>query len=186
VDDQAQTPAAPRDRGEAERPAEVAGEPSRAAMVHPSITDAALIARWQSVARSAAELGPVLRGVVTNCTLVRFAGGKAVLECPDRLRTAAVKQAAKLGELFGREMGTPVVVEIFDPAAEQPATTDDGSGAGDASDAAAAASPEAGATAGGDIAGVRPDPMMATEHPLVKQAVELFQARVVDVQPRKG
>ena len=131
----------------------------------------------------------MLRGVVTNCTLMRFAGGKAVLECPDRLRPAAVKQAAKLGELFGREMGTPVVVEIFDPAAEQPATTDDGSGAdvaGDASDAAATASPKGGATAGGDIAGVRPDPMMATEHPLVKQAVELFQARVVDVQPRKG
>lgn len=164
---------------EAQRPAEASGEPSRAAMVHPSITDSAIIARWQSVARAAAELGPVLRGVVTNCTLLRAASGKIVLDCPDRLRTAALKQAAKLGELFSREMGAAVVVEIYDPeaAAAKEAAGDEG---GDALEAGEASEPAAVPTP------ARPDPVMATEHPLVKQAVELFQARVVDVQPRRG
>lgn len=162
---------------EVQRPAEASGEPARAAMVHPSVTDAAIIGRWQSVARAAAELGPVLRGIVSNCTLLRAAGGKVVLDCPDRLRTAALKQAAKLGELFSREMGAAVVVEIYDPEAAKEAAEAEG---GDALEAGESSAPATVPTP------ARPDPVMATEHPLVKQALELFQARVVDVQPRRG
>lgn len=170
--------AAPVAVSEAEaKPAEAAptGEPARAAMVHPSFTDAARIDCWQRVARSASDVSPVLRGIVINCTLLRYEGGKVLLDCPERFRPMAVKHAAKLGEMFSRESGAAVVVEIHDP--EAAAATAGGGGAGAEGEAASLVP---------TVAPARPDPVMVTEHPLVKRALELFQARVVDVQPRKG
>jgi hypothetical protein len=119
--------------------------------------------------RAASEAGPLLRGVVTNCTLVRLEGGRAVLDCPERLRPQALKQAQRLGEVFSREHGSAIVVEIIDPEAL----------------AAQASEPGAAQTPAHAVA-PRAEPTDVSEHPLVKQALELFGARVVDVQPRRS
>lgn len=138
---------------------------------------------WSRVVQSGMTQSPVLRTVLMNTILVSFSadGGvrRAVLCVNERFASGAIKQRERITELFQRECGGPVEVEFQDTNARAagkgtPAATD----------------PEADAQGGGGAAPphaapARPDAVQIGEHPLVKHALEVFGAKIVDVQQRR-
>lgn len=140
---------------------------------------------WSKVVQVCVQQHPLLRALVTNSMLVSLEGEKALLSCAERFALSAPKWREKLGELFTRERGTTTVVEFEAPGGSPESAA---AVSGDAGAASESTSPGAGApaaAAGGAAAFTRPamPGPGAVEHPLVKQAIELFGARVVDVQP---
>lgn len=140
---------------------------------------------WSKVVQVCVQHHPLLRALVTNSMLVSLEGEKALLSCAERFALSAPKWREKLSEVFTRERGATTAVEFEVPGAPpESAGTEGGGEAGAASDSTAQS---AGAQASTGAAASFTRPAMpgpgAVEHPLVKQAIELFGARVVDVQP---
>jgi hypothetical protein len=133
----------------------------------------------------AENLSPLLRAVLINSTLESLEGGKAIVVCSGRYAADAEKRwRASITELLSREAGTAVELIIRSaegtpaPAEAPPAGTPD------AADAAEPAAPRPQPAPG---PGRAPAQALnnAAEHPLVKQALELFGGRIVDIQPRR-
>ena len=143
---------------------------------------------WSKVVHTCVQQHPLLRALVTNSMLVSLEGEKALLSCAERFAAGAHKWSEKLSEVFTRERGATTIVEFEQPAAPPVAAEggeNGGAESGEAGASAQATAPSAapaGAGVGGGLRPAMPGPG-ALEHPLVKQAIELFGARVVDVQP---
>jgi hypothetical protein len=149
---------------------------------------------WSNVVHAGMAQSPVLRTVLMNTMLVSFTtdGGarRATLCCSERFANGAAKQRDRIAELFQRECGGPVEIIFQDTLAAQanstgtqPAAPLTNTAAADANAASDTASPAT------DI-NPRPLPPRAaptqiSDHPLVKHALEVFSAKIVDVQPRR-
>lgn len=133
---------------------------------------------WGRVVRAGGEKGPLLRVFLMNASLHSLSGGKAVIICAERYLSGAPKWVVTLADLLTREAGEAVQVEI---RGDSPAGGSSGAPGADGQQggAAAGAAGAAGAVGGGGAMNVLDDP-------LVKQAVEMFGAKVVDVQPRRN
>lgn len=158
---------------------------------------------WARVVRACGQTNPILRAILTNSTLLGLENGSALLTCSERFAVGAKKHQAAIAQAFERELGRPIVVEFRDalgvPAAgatggnseTAPGSATDGvssdsptSQEGQPATAAGGATEDAGPQAKAPVRNFNSN--TAAEHPLVKQAMELFGAKIVDVQPRKG
>lgn len=137
---------------------------------------------WSKVVHTCVQQHPLLRALVTNSMLVSLEGEKALLACAERFAAGAHKWSEKLSEVFTRERGATTIVEFEQPVAPPVAAGEEGVAAG-ASETGASGNADAPATAPTVSARPTMPGPGAIEHPLVKQAIELFGARVVDVQP---
>jgi hypothetical protein len=113
---------------------------------------------WARIVRSPA-VTPVLRAILTNSTLVELKDTAAVLNTAPRFLAGAKSRLSEIAAIFEKELGRRIDVTIQEPEAPPENAA--------SSDAAPAAQP--------------PSPV---EDPLVKIAMELFNARIVSVQPR--
>jgi len=156
------------------KPEEATGRTAQGTGEQPE-TPPDLAALWTRVIRSPG-LHPVLRAILTNSSLASLVGGKATIVCGPRFAAGAPKWAGNIAELLAKEAGAPVEVIVRGAAASEPSATGEveprSVGAVDPAPQATSPAP-------------RVNIVQATEHPLVKQALELFGGRVVDVQPRK-
>lgn len=107
--------------------------------------------------------GPFGR-LLANTELVELTGGRAVLDPEQRALVGA--KLEDLGKLFTRVTGNEIVVELKPET--DPASTASEETTGDTEQ------PES------DDLHIR-----AREHPLVKAALEVFDAEIVDVRPKK-
>ena len=145
---------------------------------------------WSKVVRTAGATSPILRAVLTNASLESVKGDSAVVACAPRFMAGARKMQGAIAEALSRELGRVVSVDLREvgEAGGEVLTGARQSSAGEAPGAVggAAASPEAPATPASAEAAPKAvfNPNQALEHALVKQAMELFGARVVDVKPR--
>jgi hypothetical protein len=151
----------------------------------------------------------VLRTVLTYLrpVSVDVAGGRIVLSGAGRYVESARGRHGQIVEVCRRELGRAieVVIQSDDPAMAREAGEESGLGNPAVTDPAGV---EAGADAAGALRGGAGDskvdnaasaeprgaegtgatggtPMMPGDHPLVKEAMELFGARIVDVQHRR-
>lgn len=108
----------------------------------------------------------MLRAILTNSTLVEVKDGAAVLDTPERFAAGARSRLGEIAAVFERELGRRIEVTLREPG---PASGETGEGAG-------------GEAAGAPAAPV--SPVSPVDDPLVKIAMELFNARIVSVQPR--
>ena len=121
-----------------------------------------------------------------NASLVEFkpAEGVAALACPARYVAGAKARVAEIAAVFEKEMGRAFAIWIVEPeggAAEtapavQQAVAPAASGGGEQHAAPAAPVPSPAGEARGAF--------NPNDDPLVKQALELFNARIVSIQPR--
>lgn len=143
---------------------------------------------WTRVIR-AEDLSPLLRAVLINSTLESLEGGRATVVCSGRYAADAQKKwRASITELLSREAGTAIELTIRSA-----------DGAAAMVEAPVAAASEAEATMDAASVPIPPRPASvpsparmpaqslnnAADHPLVKQALELFGGRIVDIQPRR-
>ncbi len=113
---------------------------------------------WAQVL-SAASGNRRMRILLNDCSLVNVADDQVVIAVSDALLSAAQSNEKELGDLLARAWDRAVKVELR--------------GASQVAPAGAASEPA-------------PEPTTPiTEHPLVKQAMELFSAKLVGVQARK-
>lgn len=150
---------------------------------------------WARVLRGQ-DVPPVLRAVMTNLQPVSIdlEVGRIVLAGAGRYAESGRVRLSQIAEACRRELGRPAEVLI------QNLDQGEGDGPADSAiDPSAAAVPGPGETAEGPVEaaadGNRPvapatvsvatPPMMPSQHPLVKEAMELFGARIVDVQYRR-
>lgn len=117
---------------------------------------------WARIVRSP-TLTPMLRAILTNSTLVEVKDGAAVLDTPARFAAGARSRLGEIAAVFERELGRRIEVSLREPG---PASGDTGE------------------SAGGEAAGAPAAPVSPVDDPLVKIAMELFNARIVSVQPR--
>jgi hypothetical protein len=168
-------------------PSELATAPATPQPVEPRVlpsTPAALAPLWSKVIR-AEGISALLRAVLINSTLESLEGGRATIVCAGRYAADAQKKwRGSIVELLSRESGAPIeltiqstdggVIQTPSPAAAEPA------------DASSPNSPTSQTPTSAPPAPSRPGaPNSAAEHPLVKQALELFGGRIVDIQPRR-
>jgi hypothetical protein len=113
---------------------------------------------WARIVRSP-TLSPVLRAILTNSTLVELKDTAAVLNTAPRFLSGAQSRLSEIAAVFEKELGRRIEVTLQEPEA----TPADAS-AGEEAPAAAPPSP--------------------VDDPLVRIAMELFNARIVSVQPR--
>lgn len=133
---------------------------------------------WSRVVRSAGASSPILRAVLTNATLETVDGDAAVVTCASRFLPGARKLQGAIAQALSRELGREMRVDLRSSDAEE---------APSLAAALDAATPEADAHARTSAEPAsRPsfNPNLAVEQALVKQAIELFGARVVEVKPR--
>lgn len=131
---------------------------------------------WSRVVRSAGGTTPILRAVLVNSSLDKVDGDTAVVICPQRYIAGGRKNIEPIQKAFSLELGRSVLVEfrLPDGEVEREAASAD----------AGASEAHAGAPDGVHAPATTFNPNLAVEHELVKQAMELFGARVVDVRPR--
>jgi hypothetical protein len=128
-------------------------------------------------------MSPILRAILTNSSLVSLEAGKASVVCAPKFAAGAPKWSSQIAELVAREHGSPVEVTVRAAGSgetiEAPAPdVSPNAPSADGTEAAPGAAPHAASTS-------RVNVVQAAEHPLIKQALELFGGRVVDVQPRR-
>lgn len=143
-------------------------------------TPAALAPLWSKVIRSPG-ISPILKAILTNSSLTSIDGGKATVVSTPKYATGAPKWLTQITELITREHGTKVEVILRAAAGNEPisevAPDSPASADATASDSDASSTPRSHTPATGSI--------QPTEHPLVKQALEVFGGRIVDVQQRR-
>lgn len=144
-------------------------------------TPAALAPLWSKVIRSPG-ISPILKAILTNSSLTSLDGGKATVVSTPKFATGAPKWIAQITELISHAYGAKVEVVLRAAAAgsepiTQPAPDDSASSDAAAGDTDAPAMPRSQPPSTGSF--------QPTEHPLVKQALEVFGGRIVDVQPRR-
>lgn len=158
-------PAAPRETLPAPEPA----PPREAPWVRDPTADP-----WAQVL-SAAAPNRRLRVLLNDCTLARVEDDLVVLSVTDALLTAAQANEKELCALLARAWDRAVRVEL------RSATTPNA--------APGAPQPGAGSPAAPDGSSASPEPAEplpdVTTLPLVRRTMELFNARLVGVQPRK-
>jgi hypothetical protein len=135
-----------------------ASAPAGSLSVAPPIPPAD-IPLWARIVRSPA-VTPVLRAILTNSTLVELKDTAAVLNTAPRFLAGAKSRLSEIAALFEKELGRRIEVTIQEPEAPSP-------------DSPASESPA--------TSSAPPSPV---EDPLVKIAMDLFNARIVSVQPR--
>lgn len=144
-----------------------------------------LTALWGKVARQASGSNALLRTALISSRLVRVEGDSAVIASPARFAAAAGRGQTAIGHALAAALGrtVSVVIEALEPADAGPA------GLGEAAQGADAPAENAGepaARAAAPVAVARAfNPGLAVDHELVRAAMEAFEARVVDVQPRR-
>ncbi len=143
-------------------------------------TPAGLAPLWSRVIR-AENISPLLRAVLINSTLESLETGRATLVCSARYAADAQKKwRGSITELLSREAGTPIDLTIL---------STDGAvvtlPAAPAADSASAPPPNPSSSTPSPAPSRPGAPNNAADHPLVKQALELFGGRIVDIQPRK-
>ncbi len=114
---------------------------------------------WARIVRSP-TLSPVLRAILTNSTLVEIKDDAAVLDTAPRFLAGARSRLPEIAAAFEKEVGRRIVVTLREPEATPADASEQGS------------TPPAG------------PPPSPVDDPLVKIAMELFNARIVSVQPR--
>lgn len=120
-----------------------------------------------------------MRAILTNSTLVELRDDTAVLACPPRFASGARTRLSDIEALLHKELGRRISVTIREDAPPADAAPD-GAPAPEADAALDGRNGEAPAAAPGPVGPAR-SPL---EDPLVKTAIELFEARIVSVQPR--
>lgn len=146
-----------------------------------------LTALWGKVARQASGSNALLRTALISSRLVRVDGDSVVIASPARFAAAAGRGQTAIGHALAAALGrtVSVVIEALEPADAGPA------GQGEAPQNADAPAENAGepvprAAAPAPVAVARAfNPALAVDHELVRAAMEAFEARVVDVQPRR-
>lgn len=135
---------------------------------------------WGRVVRGAGAASPILRAVLTNASLARVEGDEAVVTCSPRYLSGAQKMRGQIAEALSRELGREVRVDLR-VAEEAHVAAGDGTGVSESS-----ADTEQNATSANVMEQSRAafNPNLAMENELVKQAMELFGGRIVDVRPR--
>ncbi len=169
-------------------------------MIQSPAAPAPLVARplesgdaWARVLR-AQGLPTVLRTLMTYLrpVSVDLTAGRIVLAGPGRYVESARGRHAQIVDVCRRELGRTIDVQI---------QSDDSQPSEDVAAASQAAKEESSvAEPGGDVSqadetnavdapksvpAARMSPMLPADHPLVKEAMELFGARIVDVQHRR-
>lgn len=143
-------------------------------------TPAALAPLWSKVIRSPG-ISPILKAILTNSSLTSLDGGKATVVSTPKFATGAPKWITHITELISHAHGTKVEVLLLAAAGNepitQPAPEDSASSNADPTDPDAPPIPRSPPPSTGTF--------QPTDHPLVKQALEVFGGRIVDVQPRK-
>lgn len=141
-------------------------------------TPAGLAPLWSRVIR-AEGISPLLRAVLINSTLESLDSGRATVVCSARYAADAEKRwRGSITELLSRESGAAIDLTICSADGAVVATPP----AAPAEDAA----PQSDSSPAPAPAPSRPGvPSNAADHPLVKQAIELFGGRIVDIQPRR-
>lgn len=134
-----------------------------------------LLAIWSRVVRAGGEGRPLLRAVLTNLTLVEIEAGAATLVPVAGWASRAAKHLSQIAELLEREVGVPLQPRLVGGDLGSGGSLEAGGGTGTGGQ---------GPTPVLSSAGV--GSVQATEHPLVKVAVEVFGGRIVDVQPRRA
>jgi hypothetical protein len=124
-----------------------------------------------------------MRMLVGNMKLLKVDNDLALLQVADELRPTAAGAQQELSNLLSTAWGQPVRVEIESLPASAPASaaTKEAHPASRMTDRApspAAAAPQSSATNAPAL------PPIA-DHPLVKQAIDLFGAKVIGVQARR-
>ncbi|MBY0312740.1 MAG: hypothetical protein K2W85_11780 [Phycisphaerales bacterium] len=151
----------------------------------PARDDASTGALWAKAQRAGGEVGPLLRAVMANCTLVSLQGGgdgprRALVSIAPSWAHRAAKWTEQIGELLGKHVGGKVIVEWAGGVA-----TGEGSGGDEPGNGSSAGESGSRALSGDGGASRGAEPVQVTDHPLVQRAIELFGGRVVDVQPRR-
>lgn len=150
--------------------------------------DSAGIALWARIVRSPSA-SPMLRAVLTNSSLVEIRDAVAVLCCPSRFAPGARARMAELVKLFEMELGRRFEVHIVEPGedASSPAASAESAArpavnVGSA-DATAAVRMREVRRASAPATAAGPPAPAPDEDPLVRLAIELFEARIVSIQP---
>ncbi len=146
-----------------------------------------LTALWGKVARQASGSNALLRTALISSRLVRVEGDSAVIASPARFAAAAGRGQTAIGHALAAALGrtVSVVIEALEPADAGPAGPGEAAQNADAP-AEHAGEPAARAAAPAPVAVARAfNPALAVDHELVRAAMEAFEARVVDVQPRR-
>lgn len=147
---------------------------------------------WSRIIR-AEGVSPLLRAVLINSTLESLEGGRATIVSTARYAADAEKRwRGSIIELLTRESGASAPIELTirstdgaivntppTPSTPSPIAAG-GSPPGSHGEPSAAPTP-APSRPGALAASVN----NAADHPLVKQALELFGGRIVDIQPRR-
>ncbi len=136
-------------------------------------TPAALAPLWARVIR-AATASPVMRAILMNSTLARVESGIA----PPRYASGAPKFLAQISDLITREHGSTVKALVRTSEPETPIDTS-------TPDSAPSDAQPIPAPAPRPVPSTPANLSNATDHPLVKHALELFGGRIVDIQPRR-
>lgn len=144
---------------------------------------------WSKVVRHAGASSPIMRAVLTNASLESVEGDAAVVTCSARFIAGARKMQGAIAEALSRELGREVKLDLREVGESgQRGETPDGEGAVRQGASAEESAAPAGQVAPSERAEETPkavfNPNIAMENALVKQAMELFGARVVDVRPR--
>lgn len=147
----------------------IAAQPTAKAATPAAPVSGEVAAIWAKVVRAGGEQSPLLRAVLTNMTLISLTPTQATIAVDSTWAARAAKWTTQVAELIGKQTGQTVSVLLQSPL-EGVSMTDVTS-----ADGSAPAAPA-----------VRPNVSNATDHPLVKTALELFGGRVVDVQPRRS
>ncbi len=103
--------------------------------------------------------------IIEETTILSFDSGLATLSVGASVAALARSAAAELAQLFSRAAGCPVRIELASAPTQTSATAQPSEGGNGAATSTAFASDE------------------IRQHPLVRQAEELFGARVVRVEP---
>jgi hypothetical protein len=119
-----------------------------------------------------------MRMLVGSMKLLRVDNDLATLQVAEEMRPAAATAQQDLSTLLSTAWGQPVRVEIESLPPSPPR-------AGPERGASTPATQPAPAASTTQAAPAPPPPSDISSHPLVKQAMELFGARVVGVQPRR-
>jgi hypothetical protein len=132
---------------------------------------------WSSTIRALGLENPPMRVALMNAALSQVTDDSAVVQTPPRYAQALTRALPELARVLSAQLGRElsVRVQVLEPEAGAALTSPD----------APASSAPASNQAAEEHQPPRPpfNPNVWLEHPLVKQAIELFGARVVDVQP---
>jgi hypothetical protein len=140
---------------------------------------------WSRIIRTPG-LSPILRAILTNSSLTSLEGGKATIVCTPKFASGAPKWTTQMADLISREHGAKVEI-IIRAAADGESIAPRAADAPPASDGSPDATSDADSppASSSDSPAPRTGGSQPTDHPLVKQALEVFGGRIVDVQPRR-